>query len=339
MYGPSRKVMGGISTVVNFYYTAWNEDYKLTYVPTMEDGSKLRKAWVFLLAFLKSLFVMPAYDVVHVHMASKNSYNRKSIILGMARFYGKKTVIHVHGANFMEFYNDYSTDSKRRHIKRTFDLSDHVIALSKAWKNKLETITETPITVLYNAVPEPTAFEGRVKKQICFLGRLGVRKGVYDLLESVKHLNEKYNDYEVFIGGDGDVDGVKSYIASNYLNNVHYVGWISGSDKEALLRESMFFALPSYHEGLPMALLEAMSYGCIPITTRVGGIPEVIEDGENGFLMDAGDTERLYGILDELLSQQHDVKKIAENATKTIARDYSINEVITGLYRVYDALN
>ncbi len=339
MYGPSRKVMGGISSVVNGYYEQWNEDYDLTYVGTMEDGSNLKKAFVFLIAYISSIFIMPSYDIVHVHMASKNSYERKNLLLKMAKFYKKKTIIHVHGSNFMLFYGEDSSPVKRAKIRKTFNEADYVIALSARWEEDLATITKTPIQVIYNAVSCPPPYEKVLNNNICFLGRLGPRKGVFDLMDVLVKLNKSYKDYQVYIGGDGDVEGLKKYISDHNMTNVHYVGWISGRDKERLLRDTTIFSLPSYHEGLPMALLEAMSYGCVSISTTVGGIPEVLRNGENGFIMEPGDKETLYTVLDDILSGRVDKGLISKNARETIEVDHSLAVSLQVLYNLYDVVN
>ena len=335
MFGPGRKVKGGISTVVNLYYSKWDfEHFPLKYISTMEDGKKIKKAFVFFLAIIRAIVLIPKYDVIHIHMASNNSFNRKRYIYKLAKLFDKKVIIHLHGAEFMEFYQ-LAIPKKQKQIREVFDGAYGIIALSKEWKKNIETFTSTPIKVIYNAVPISEKFQSKDNKDICFLGRIGERKGVFDLLEAVSRLNKEFSDYKVFIGGDGDVKQMKRIIQKNQLSNVHYVGWIQGKEKSELLQDCALFALPSSNEGLPMALLEAMSYGCIPISTYVGGIPEVIEDEKNGFLMQAKDTEKLYTILKKIMNNRYDLSSMSKQARLSIERQYSLNESIKELYNFY----
>jgi len=335
MFGPGRKVKGGISTVVNLYFSDWDfEGFPMKYISTMEDGRKIKKTFVFFLAMVKAVFIMPFYDLIHLHMASNNSFNRKRYLYMLAKVYNKKVVIHLHGAEFMQFYQ-FSKPTKQKQIREVFDGAHGIIALSEQWKTNIQTFTDTPIQVIYNAVPLPRSVQPKKNKNICFLGRIGERKGVFDLLEVIQRLNMEYQDYEVFIGGDGDIERMNTYIQAHKLRNVHYVGWIGGEKKEALLRDCAIFALPSSNEGLPMAMLEAMSYGCSPISTYVGGIPEVIDHEKNGFLMQAKDQEKLYTILKNIMNNGYDLPKMSKRARLSIENKYSLPNSIKKLYAFY----
>lgn len=335
MFGPGRKVKGGISTVVNLYYSMWDFDrFTLKYISTMEDGSTIKKIGVFIKAILQAIIYMPSYDLIHLHMASNNSFNRKRYLYKIAKIFKKKVIIHLHGAEFMQFYH-LAKPIKQEQIRNVFDGADGIIALSDQWKTNIKTFTSTPIEVIYNAVPIPQDIQPKTNKNICFLGRIGERKGIFDLLDVIQRLNKEVKDFQVYIGGDGEIERLRTYIQNNKLSNVHYVGWIGGKDKEKLLRECALFALPSSNEGLPMALLEAMSYGCIPISTYVGGIPEVIEDGKNGFLMEPKDQEKLYAILKDIMNNQYDLPMMRKEVRLCIEAKYSLEQSIKKLYDFY----
>jgi glycosyltransferase involved in cell wall biosynthesis len=96
--------------------------------------------------------------------------------------------------------------------------------------------------------------------------------------------------------------------------------------------------LPSYNEGLPMALLEAMSHGLPCITTKVGGIPELIKDEENGMLIDAGDIGALESKISYLIKNETVRQKIGERARETVINDYEASQFIKILCNVFDQL-
>lgn len=108
---------------------------------------------------------------------------------------------------------------------------------------------------------------------------MGKRKGIYDLLDVLsEHREEFLNKLEFLFGGDGDVEQVQAIIKEQNLNNIaKYQGWVSGIKKERLLNQADAYILPSYNEGLPISVLEAMSYSLPIISTTVGGIPEILK--------------------------------------------------------------
>lgn len=107
------------------------------------------------------------------------------------------------------------------------------------------------------------------------MGRLGERKGVYDLLQSIQQLKTLGVTANFNLAGDGEVEEVKALVQQYGIEDcVNVLGWINGEQKEKLMREADLLVLPSYHEGLPMAILEAMNCGLPIISTTVGGIPK-----------------------------------------------------------------
>lgn len=106
-------------------------------------------------------------------------------------------------------------------------------------------------------------------------------------------------------GGDGDVVQVNEIIKQNDLENIAvFQGWVNGEKKERLLNMADAYILPSYNEGLPISILEAMSYSLPIISTNVGGIPEILKNGENGFIMSPGDKDAMYRAILELMNNE-----------------------------------
>jgi glycosyltransferase involved in cell wall biosynthesis len=135
------------------------------------------------------------------------------------------------------------------------------------------------------------------------LGRLGQRKGTYDLLRAVESLPAHVRSrVHLRLAGDGEVDQVRAQVAARGLGDtVDVVGWLGPRERDEALRQADIFVLPSYDEGLPMALLEAMAHGLVPITTPVGGIPEAVTDGVHGLLVPPGDPAALARALHRLV--------------------------------------
>lgn len=342
MIGAGRSVRGGVSSVVNSYYDAGLDQMcELTYLPTMEDGSKLKKLLVAIKARVQFEGLVKKNDILHVHMSSDASFYRKAVFIRRAYKEKKKIIIHMHGSTFDLFYNERCNEKQKRKVREIFAMADAVIALSQDWKDFLaEYICEPEkIRVIYNAVKIPEAYEKDYKNQkMLFLGKLGQRKGAYDLIEALPEVFEKYPDAHMYFCGDGEREQAERLCREKgIVEHVTFSGWVRGMEKERLLRECSIYVLPTYHEGMPMSILEAMSYGMAVVSTYVGGIPHLITDGENGLLCQAGDIPALKSCLDTLLSDEKLREQSGKRAKEKMHRDFDIMTSIGKVMEVYRA--
>ncbi len=342
MIGPSRNVKGGISTLVNNYYQAGlDKKIELAYLKTMEDGSKIRKLFVAVKSFSRFLLMSGQYDLLHVHMASGASFHRKSFFIRHAKRLNKRIIIHLHGAEFKKYYHERNNEKQQKNIRTIFGYADCVIALSNSWKEFLSTITDPhKIEVIYNCVPVPTEFEkNHTEKGMLFLGRIGDRKGIFDLMEIMPDIIKAYPQAHLSVGGDGEIKRLHDCIEEHDLQNyVTHIGWVTDEAKEKHLMESSIYLLPSYNEGLPMGMLEAMSYKCAVVTSNVGGIPEVINHGQNGLMVEPGDQKGLQSLILDLMLDENKCIHMGENAYRSILEDYSCEIAIKRVLAVYHKL-
>ncbi len=345
MLGTSLDTRGGISSVVNVWLeNGLFEQENIVYIATHRDGGKLRKAWTALTALLSFVWLMLVRNprLVHVHLASRASFWRKSIYMGLARFFAVPYVVHLHGGGFKDFYERGSPRTKR-YIRRQFDRAAAVFALSGAWQEwALQTTAQRNVHVLPNAVVEyPGRVDGASGRPPCLLmlAKLGAPKGIYDLLDAVSHLVRKHPDLKLMLGGDGEVDKVAERVRQLQLNgNVELLGWIGSERKAAELRDADVFVLPSYFEGLPMSVLEAMSAGLPVVTTPVGGIPEAVADGEHGFLVQPGDVPGLVDRLARLLEDQSLRQRMGRAGRQRVQEQFSVAAILPRLHSLYATL-
>lgn len=343
MIGAGRDVRGGVSSVVNSYYDAGLDKLcDLTYLPTMEDGSRLKKLFVAAIARLRFQSLIKENDILHVHMSSDNSFYRKAVFIRKAYRENKKIIIHMHGSTFDLFYRERCSEKQKREVREIFAMADAVIALSEDWKRFLaENICEAEkIQVIYNSVklPEPYQKDYNNRKML-FLGILGQRKGTYDLIEVLPEIFQKYPDAHIYFGGDGEREQAERLCREKGIaDHVTFLGWVRGEEKERFLRECSIYVLPTYHEGMPMSILEAMSYGLAVVSTYVGGIPHIITDGDNGVLCEAGKTDRLRGSLETVLVSAERREQLGQNAVKKIAADFDIEHNCRLLVQMYDKM-
>ena len=169
------------------------------------------------------------------------------------------------------------------------------------------------------------------------MGRIGKRKGVYDILESVSQL--KSGNAKVQLFGDGEVDTVRHLVETKGLRdkvNVH--GWIDGSQKDETFRSANVLLLPSYNEGLPISVLEAMAYGFPVVATDEGGIAEAVEDGVNGYLIQPGEHQRLAECMDRLAESEELRKAMGRSGYELASQKFSLAIIIGQLEALYGEL-
>ena len=344
MCGSSLTVKGGMVSVVKNYleYEGW-DDYRIIYVPTHIEKNKYALMLFFGWAYVKILFFILTrhIDIAHLHMAERGSFYRKAFLVRTLNFFGVKTILHHHGAEFELFYESLS-DKQKKYVSDILEKADLNVVLSRRLVSMVaDKAPAAKIEVLYNAVPVygHNPFNTNAKN-ILFLGRLGKRKGVYDLLDALLILNNRMNeDVKVYLCGDGDVEAVTVKVAQMGLEHrIAHIGWINNVKREEFLKNTMINVLPSYNEGLPMKILETMSYGIPNISTDIASIPEVINDGVNGFLITPGDVESLAARIWTLLSDSSLQKDFSDAAYNFIKDNFSLKNNIEHLKKIYENL-
>lgn len=340
MLGPDRKSKGGIASVVNQFFDAGLQNQvELTYISTACDGNAVRKCVQFCFGVIKFFKIVNNVDIVHIHMASRGSYRRKRKFVVWAKQKKKKVIIHLHGAEFKIFYNEEADKKLKSDIRKILNLADKFIVLSNEWKEFIDTIVDPKkVVIVHNAVA--LNHKSNLKNQsIIFLGKLGKRKGVYDLIDAMPYVIKDHPDVMLLLAGDGEIEKCRKKATENgTIANIKFLGWIDSETKNKLLSESSVFVLPSYNEGLPMSMLEAMSFGLPVVVSDAGGIPAVIHDGENGLLVHAGDVNKLSVVLTEVLEDVELRFKLGQSAFDTINNFFSIDKQIKKLLNIYKTI-
>lgn len=327
--GPSStKSKGGMSTVIGEILedNELKNKYDISAYESYIDGTKFRVLLYSIWAIFKFIVTGQAkkYDVYHIHAASYGSTFRKRIYLKIIKKYKKKVILHIHVAEYMVFFDKLSKKKKRQVID-TLQVADMVIALSNEWKNKFDNkFGLTNCYVLENGINTEKlapAIVDTKKNQTSFvtLGRLGKRKGTYDLVDAIEIARKKVPNIRCYLAGDGEIDKFCNIIVERGLqNNIEVVGWADFTKKLELLSKVSTVVLPSYNEGLPMSILEGMATGKAIISTTVGAIPEVVKE-ENGILIQPGDVQAL---ADALVKCSNNLKMLEDMSQKNINKIY-----------------
>jgi glycosyltransferase involved in cell wall biosynthesis len=159
------------------------------------------------------------------------------------------------------------------------------------------------------------------------------------LLEAVSRVVGKHPQLKLRMAGDGEVEQAKAAVDRLGLQaHVDILDWVSGAQKSALLERAAIYALPSYCEGLPMSVLEAMAAGLPVICTPVGGVPEAVTDGREGWVIPPGDIAALSNALDSLLSRAELRRRMGDAARHKIESLFSVAHILPQVEQLYEQL-
>lgn len=283
-------------------------------------------------------------DLVHINVSERGSFLRKAAVQAVARLFGCPTLVHLHGATFVEFF-----DSGRwaRGISRlVFGKADAVVVLGAGWRDVMVQRVGIPagkVHVLYNGVPdigrdgaERSAPDGSAPLKLLVLANLSERKGIGCLLQAARLLQSRGVAFDLTIGGGGDVDGYRRRAAElGIAERCRFLGWVGQEQAHALVHASDALLLPSTHEGLPMVILEALSARLPVITTPVGSIPEVLDDGDTALLVRVNDPENLADAIQRLGGDPALWRRLADNGRALYERLFAIDAHCARLAAIY----
>lgn len=277
------------------------------------------------------------YDVVHIH--GFFYYYALAVFLLHKRV---KFVYTIHSDAAKE---NSIWDKRFIRIKKYAFQKDyiHPITISKESKRSFTAYYGLDSTLIYNGIPDYIA-QNNVSKLIeyrktdktkLFLhpGRISEPKNQVVLVKAFDRLIKEGNDVVLLIAGSKQDLQIWSEIEPYLTERIVYLG--ERSDVRDLLAESDAFCLPSIWEGMPVTLLEALSVGCIPICSPVGGIPEVINSGENGLLSSDSSEEAYYKALKSFVScTDIEIMDMKQKCLKTFNK-FRITEVVKKYIEVY----
>jgi glycosyltransferase involved in cell wall biosynthesis len=221
--------------------------------------------------------------------------------------------------------------------------ADKLAVLSESWLAQCKAVFPTKETVIVHN-PCACLIEGRIYHQrkaisILYLGELCDRKGYTDLIRAfVPLLQSKPNTKLAFVG-NGEIDKARQLADQLGISaSIELAGWKTGNDKLRYLREADVLCLPSYQEGVPLAVLEGMGAGLPVVTTPVGGVPDFLVAGENGLLFPPGDIEALSQCLARLAANPDLRERLGKAGLSTVKLRFKPEVIAQELVSLYDAM-
>jgi len=286
------------------------------------------------------LFYRP--HIAHVHTNSYSGFYIKGLLAVLARLNGAKTILHIHGGAFKQFY-DSMPGFMRALIKWMININSAVIVLSKEWKQYFVSIgaNTNKLVVLTNSVFIPDLMEKTEKSNkvnILFLNRFDKEKGIYELVEAIDRNRNETCSCRYILAGPKTYHWQAISEKVRQLNLNEYVempGVVFGDAKDEIYKKADIYVLPSYIEGMPIGLLEAMSYGLACITTPVGGIPDIVDNGQNALLVKTGDVGALAESLRKLIFDSELRKRLGKEARATVVAKYNWQQRTCEIAQLY----
>jgi glycosyltransferase involved in cell wall biosynthesis len=332
LVGPHPSSHGGVAATVRAIEATLSDAFDIVVLPTQVDGppaAKGRAAAAALRALARGCGSREI-DLVHLHSSAGVSFARKAAALAIARRHGTPAVLHVHGGGFAEQLagRDARGLPARRALRRALRSADAVVALTDGWANLLGGFAGIEPAVIPNA-PDlgPAAARSPAANgtppTIVYLGHLYRDKGVYELLEAFARLRRTRPDLRLVLAGEGRERDALRALAGNGASGVELPGWVDAEERTRLLGSAACLALPSYQEGLPLVVLEAMHAGVPIVASAVGGIPEIARDGREALLVRPRDRTGLEEALARVLDDRALAARLGESARTRAAAEFS----------------
>lgn len=333
----SKYTRGGITAVIKAQQRGeqWAKSH-CKWIGYHVDRSNWIKVLYYVYAFVRYIFLLPFYQIVHFQFSLPTDAKRAYLFFRLAKLFGKKTIIHLHcGDQLSQIWSPM--------YEKLFTACDLALVLSPSIKRKIEEYIGTgyKVEVLYNPCPtieQTTPFDRR-EKEILFAGTLNKNKGYADLITGFSKIAKRYPDWKVVFAGNGEVEQAKELADKlGIANQCNFLGWVNGEQKDSAFRRASVLCLASYQEGFPMAVLDAWAYGVPIVSTPAGGLIDIVEEGENGLLFEAGNTDQLSKKLEQIISDAALREHIALESRHMADTTFNMDNLNLKLGEIYNSL-
>lgn len=290
---PSFRLMGGVS----FHFMGLDKYWKSKIYYSTEGHRPHIPGWLcllpdFLAYIVKIFWIRP--DVIFLN-PSFYPYPivRDAVYLLTARSLGKKVVCMFHGCDAA--YAKRQEENTSWWVKQ-YSRSSKIFVLSSDFRNLLQRIEiHVPFALTTTEVDDAllegfdvSRRNGEIRN-ILYLARIDRNKGIWETIKAFVLLQQKYPYLHLNICGNGEpafVKEVEKYVKHNQIKGITFCGRVSGKEKVEAFTNNDIYILPSYSEGMPTSLLEAMAFGLPVVTRPVGGVPDFFENGKMGYMID-----------------------------------------------------
>lgn len=291
------------------------------------------------LAKILTLRMSGKADILHLQVSERMSFPRKGIFQLFGRLIGMRVVLHHHGAELVPFYQDASP-RMRSLVRLMVHRADINIVLGDVWQRLLVDemqLAPERVVVRFNAAENVGSGNAAVDPwHFLIVANLSPRKGVGELLQSVARLKNEGFPIRLTLAGGGQIERYKAEAEElGITDRLDFTGWVSGKDVHELLRSRSALVLPSYQEGFPMAIIEALSAGLPVVATPVGSIGEMMKEGDDCLLVQPGDVDALTAALLRVATDTDLRRRLKDNGAALYAEHFDINGYMQRMLALY----
>lgn len=310
---------------------------KIKWVKTPES-SKLNAVVYSFFATLRAAF--SRFDIIHFHAEGPAS------MVILAKLFGKRSVVTIHGLDWQRSkWGGFATKFLKFGERMAAKYADEVIVLSKNVQDYFRQVYGRETVFIPNGISKPDNYEPEIIKSkygldkdgyILFLGRLVPEKGVHYLIEAYKGLNT--DKKLVIAGGASHTKEYENELIALASGNekIVFTGFVQGKELDELYSNAYIYCLPSDLEGMPISLLEAMSYGNCCLTSDIAECSEVC--GENAVYFNKGDVQSLKNELEILLNNTERVSELKSSSSEYILSRYDWDKVCNETLKLYESI-
>lgn len=341
--GPDPSSVGGMGAVVatlDHHAILAGNDVDLR---TVDSGGGRGRSGYHRFAGALTAVAWEEFDVLHLHVATAGSTLRKAVLALLARARRRPYVIHLHGGMYRDWYTGLRP-AARRAVHRFFSRASAVVTLGPTWSQwatEALGLPEQRIAEVFNGVPEiERSPDVERADQLLYVGTLGQAKGVHDLCAVAGDLltREEHSHWTIAVLGhspDPTVSAALVELRERIGDRLITPGTVVGADRDVHYARSRILVLPSYAEGLPLVMLEAMSAELVAVISDVGAVADVLRDGENGRLVTPGDREQLTQVLHELMTDRDLAGRLARGGRHTYEQKATAQQMLTTIAQVW----
>lgn len=342
--GSAEQSAGGVASVIRLMkqMPVWKE-YDCFWLGTQIQRNYAWKLWYAVRGNLLALCGMWRYDIVHIHTTpDKLGLLIQLPILLWARLWKRKVLMHLHVGNQLKTKRNRLFVFCLRH-------SDCILLLARKWQRLFAEYypeVSVPTRVLYNPVSPCGLMPVKREKLILMAAWMNENKAPDVLLRAIKMLRDKpdgvgrdLDGWRVALLGNGEVERYRRMSEEMGLDDVvSFPGYVVGREREDYFSKASIYCMCSYEEGFPMVVLESWMYGISVVTTPVGGLPDVLEDGRNALVFDFGNSEMLALHLMRLMKDDQLRENLATHARQMAEQFFSPARIDADLRSVYESL-
>ncbi|MCC7532440.1 MAG: glycosyltransferase family 4 protein [Bacteroidia bacterium] len=348
---PSPSMNGGMAVTTHMFYKIGLFEHKN--IKHFDSGFKWSKN-VFTrtiesaLLKIKYIYILLKFkpDIIYVTVSPYWGFYDKILYCLIAKTFGIKTIFNSVSGGFIDFYENYKINNFL--VKFLIKIPDAIVVGTKYWvgyyKKHFPTINIVEIAnpVICNEYIKENSVKQENKIIVVSISRITKDKGIFDLVDVINRIVEISSDFEFHILGDGE-DYDKTYkLLKKHIENgfVTMPGLIGGEQKINTITNADVFITLTHYDMMPISILEAMSAGLTVITTNVGGIPDVIEEGIHGFLIEKGN---IIGFIEKLLfikdkRNKDKLKDISTNCIEKVNSKYDISIVLKSQFELAEQI-